>query len=80
MENKKTKPTIMAKAASEKGGKHAEGVAHDEERAALVKPSQLPSFMQRKTVATDEEEKKEKEARIARMQVGGGGKATEKKL
>lgn len=78
MENKKNKPAVTAKLSTEKSGKHAEGIAHDEERAALVRSSQPPAFMQRKTVATDEEEKKEKEARIARMHASGG-KGPEKK-
>jgi hypothetical protein len=78
MENKKMTPTITTKANSEKGGKHGEGVAHDDERAALVRPSMMPSFMQRKTVATDEEEKKEKEARLARKKHSAVG--PEKKI
>ena len=78
MENKQHKPTITTKTSTEKGGKHGEGVAHDDERAALVRPSMMPSFMQRKTVATDEEEKKEKEARLARKQRSAAG--PEKKI
>jgi hypothetical protein len=73
MENQKMTSTITAKAAAEKGGKGATGIAHDEERAALVRSSLLPSFMQRKTVASEEEEKKEKERMIARAQVGMKG-------
>jgi hypothetical protein len=79
MENKKMTPAITTKAASGKGGKHAEGIAHDDERAALVRSSLMPSFMQRKTVATEDEEKKEKEAKIARMHAGGV-RGPEKKL
>jgi hypothetical protein len=67
MENKKATPVITTKTSTEKAGKHAEGVAHDDERAALIKSSQLPSFMQHRTVASEEEEKKEREMKIARM-------------
>ncbi len=55
MEPEKSKPPITRTSPISTGNGKSESV--DDDKASLVKATNLPSFMQRKTVATDEEEK-----------------------
>ena len=56
MEPEKSKNPITSKPASGKA-MHGKSETVEDDKAALVKAGKLPSFMQRKTVASDEEEK-----------------------
>ena len=60
MEPEKSKAIITTKPAAQ-AGSSGKGETMEEERASLVKSSKLPSYLQRRTVAADDEERKEKE-------------------
>ena len=71
MEPEKSKSPITSKPAADKT-MQGKSESVEDDKASLVKSTKLPSFMQRKTVATDEEEKeklllKQKALQMQRM-------------
>ncbi len=56
MEPEKSKPPLITRVVSPAHG-NGKSVAVDDDKASLVKASKLPFPMQRKTVASEEEEK-----------------------